>query len=60
MAGPNRPLMQCEGQSLRLPIFPGAFSVQHGLSAKQADQGTNPGQDGLAEITTIPNEFRES
>src|SRR5438477_5697855 len=33
-------LLRREGRSLRPPIFPGTFSVWHGLSAKQADQGT--------------------
>src|SRR5207249_3101467 len=37
---PREPLLRREGQSLRPPIFPGTFSVWHGLSAKQADQGT--------------------
>ena len=32
--------MRREGRSLRPPIFPGTFSVWHGLSAKQTDQGT--------------------
>src|SRR6267143_18563 len=52
--------MRREGRSLRPPYFPETISCIAMIMGETGQSGHNPGWDGLAEMATIPNEFRES